>query len=703
VKGGIGAGALYLPTALNKDLRMHLFLLALGCGDPDDTATPCTETAWFLDADGDGHGGDERIDACEAPAGYTAQSTDCDDDDATANPDGTEVCDGADNDCNGEIDDDATDAVTFYADADGDGFGDAATPVMACEEAEGVTADDTDCDDTAATAYPGADEICDGLDNSCDGETDGVLYPGDFASLAEAVDATDPGGLLCIAAGDYDESLHLEGEDIRVGGFGVDQTRLNGTGTSTAALVIYDSPGSEVFHMSFLDARLLATDGVTLRSLEVSGSDGSRRAMEVDDTTATFEDVDFVDHHLERAYAGTFYGLLFVEDSELTWTGGRFADNSMDLSSTSGTFLRAEGIGQFKTSTVTLDGVVVEDNLVTVENNGAASGVLYAFNEGVFLAREADLSFVDVDFKNNEGHCVSGNTQGTASSTCRALWSIESSSTLHHSGGEMSGNLATSDATTGAYVTLTQNLHTEVTTSDVRVFGNELDASGAYGSCVLLANQNVVGDWTRVSFIDNRVDCGQGEAYGMMNNTSGETTLQNTVMTGNELTTEGVAYVLLRFHADPIRVVNSTFHGNEVHGDKAYSGVFYLGSNEDYAFQNNVVSENSLTTNETTGAYYGAAVLWSFAVKNTAYNSFVGNTSTSGNQFADHSKALDLIGTDNNAALEPDYVDVSDADPLNWDLSLQSGSALIDAGDPSIDDADGTTSDIGAYGGPQSF
>ena len=310
---------------------------------------------------------------------------------------------------------------------------------------------------------------------------------------------------------------------------------------------------------------------------------------------------------------------------------------------------------------------------------------------------------MDVDFKNNEGHCLAGNTDGTASSSCRALWSIESSSTLHHSGGEMSGNSVTSEAKTGAYATLTQNLHTEVSTSDVMVFGNDIEASGAYGSCVLLANQNVVADWTRLSIIDNSMDCGQGEAYGMMTNTSGETTIRNLVMNGNTATTAGVAHGLLRFHADPVSVVNSTIHGNEVEGNQAYAGVFYLGSNEAYAFQNNVVSDNSLTTNEATGAYYGAAVLWSFAIQNTAYNSFIGNTSTTGNQFADHSKARDLIGTDGNAALEPGYVDVSDADPMSWDVSLREGSALIDAGDPSVTDTDGTTSDIGAFGGADSF
>ena len=49
---------------------------------------------------------------------------------------------------------------------------------------------------------------------------------------------------------------------------------------------------------------------------------------------------------------------------------------------------------------------------------------------------------------------------------------------------------------------------------------------------------------------------------------------------------------------------------------------------------------------------------------------------------------------------DPLYTDDNDADPANWDLTLQGGSPLIDAGDPAILDTDGTVSDIGAYGGP---
>jgi hypothetical protein len=53
-----------------------------------------------------------------------------------------------------------------------------------------------------------------------------------------------------------------------------------------------------------------------------------------------------------------------------------------------------------------------------------------------------------------------------------------------------------------------------------------------------------------------------------------------------------------------------------------------------------------------------------------------------------------------NAQVDPLHVDTSAAASLAWDLHLDTASPLIDAGDPSIQDADGSPSDISAYGGP---
>ena len=80
-------------------------------------------------------------------------------------------CDGEDNDCDGQVDEDA-EFFHLYADGDSDGFGDPATTLRTCENIPGFTGDDSDCDDTDAHIHPGADETCDGIDNDCDALVD---------------------------------------------------------------------------------------------------------------------------------------------------------------------------------------------------------------------------------------------------------------------------------------------------------------------------------------------------------------------------------------------------------------------------------------------------------------------------------------------------------------------------------------------------
>ncbi|MBN2797847.1 MAG: putative metal-binding motif-containing protein [Deltaproteobacteria bacterium] len=144
-----------------------LAALLVGCGekespvdsgvddtdDTDDTDTP-------EDVDGDGYiaasdGGD-----------------DCDDHDATVHPDAGELCDGVDNDCDDLIDNDPVNGGDFFFDSDGDTYGDAAQTVSACAAPAGYVERSGDCDDTDASFNPGATELCDGVDNDCDGQLD---------------------------------------------------------------------------------------------------------------------------------------------------------------------------------------------------------------------------------------------------------------------------------------------------------------------------------------------------------------------------------------------------------------------------------------------------------------------------------------------------------------------------------------------------
>ena len=140
-------------------------------GEIDEDASDA-ET-WYADLDGDGYGGTRfTTEACEAPGGYTSDSSDCDDLDDSAYPGGTEVCDDADNDCDGDTDEDAADQETWYADTDGDGYGDSGSTTTSCDQPSGYTDDDNDCDDDDADVNPAATEVCNEVDDDCDGDTD---------------------------------------------------------------------------------------------------------------------------------------------------------------------------------------------------------------------------------------------------------------------------------------------------------------------------------------------------------------------------------------------------------------------------------------------------------------------------------------------------------------------------------------------------
>ncbi len=141
--------------------------------------------AYFQDADGDGFGNASlELDTClsVAPGGYVDNNQDCDDSDPELNPGAGEICDGLDNNCNGMADEDLA-VFTYFADTDGDSFGNESVTLSSCEvnPPAGYAVEGQDCDDNNAFVYPGAPELIDNLDNDCDGlidETIGTNEPG---------------------------------------------------------------------------------------------------------------------------------------------------------------------------------------------------------------------------------------------------------------------------------------------------------------------------------------------------------------------------------------------------------------------------------------------------------------------------------------------------------------------------------------------
>ncbi|MCB9778899.1 MAG: putative metal-binding motif-containing protein [Alphaproteobacteria bacterium] len=166
---------------------------APGAGIEDDTGVGGHDSGcdaplvWAMDADDDGYGtAADTVEACDAPDGFVDNTSDCDDADPAVHPGADERCNGIDDDCDGVVDPDgALDATTCHVDGDGDGYGDPSATADACDCTDGLVDDDTDCDDTDASVFPGASEVpYDGIDQACDGDAGEYDRDGDGYNLA---------------------------------------------------------------------------------------------------------------------------------------------------------------------------------------------------------------------------------------------------------------------------------------------------------------------------------------------------------------------------------------------------------------------------------------------------------------------------------------------------------------------------------------
>ena len=161
------------------------------CGGDIDEKDAVNCSKFYADADKDGFGATAMLAClCKPDSLYAATvAGDCDDQQAKANPQAKEACDGFDNDCDSAVDEvNAVGCVAGWTDADGDGFGDIQKTACVCALAPPYTVNKGgDCNDGKKTVFPGASEVCNGEDDDCEGGIDeegatgcsAFLYDGD--------------------------------------------------------------------------------------------------------------------------------------------------------------------------------------------------------------------------------------------------------------------------------------------------------------------------------------------------------------------------------------------------------------------------------------------------------------------------------------------------------------------------------------------
>jgi len=260
-----------------------------------------------------------------------------------------------------------SDDCTHWPDADGDGWGDPeGEAVVVCNPGEGYADNDQDCDDT--TPLLGGEELCDLVDNDCDGEVDEGEAPlaldGEVVdSLQALIDAAEPGATVPVCEGTYAGGVVIE-NNLTLRGAGTDRSTLEG-----GAPVIWITGGE-----------------VTLEGLRIRGGSGTNPDPE------EYEDV----------YGG---GVLAYDAERLTLSGCLVEDNSADRGG--GVAALSLGALHIEDSTITGNTASLYGGGVSIERTEATlSGAVISDNNaseaGGLRLFSSDVSMVGAEIRDNQ-------------------------------------------------------------------------------------------------------------------------------------------------------------------------------------------------------------------------------------------------------------------------------------------------------------
>ncbi|MCP4808912.1 MAG: hypothetical protein GY913_00315 [Proteobacteria bacterium] len=665
-------------------------------------------TTYWVDIDEDDYGdSDLPTEACSLPTGYAEIDGDCDDSEPAANPGEIEICDTIDNDCDGAIDEpDAADASTWYADTDGDGFGDADSSTPSCTQPSGYVGDDTDCDDTDGDTNPGADEYCDGHDDDCDGDIDedDALdattwyrdadadgygdatstdidcdqpsgYVGDATDCDDLDDTSYPGGVEVCDGADNDCNGTIDDNPTDGDTYYADSDG-DGTGDPDSTTVACDTPSGYTDN----DWDCNDTDsGEPVVADVISGSTSG---------TGSFSDpLDSIQDAVDRSsecvivmqgtyeeevdLSGTYIDVTGVEGSDLTWIDPDYSVCSAAAlaSGTCASWAPAVTVAGGSNATPSLSGFTISGGsgyatVTTASTTCADSSVstgdaansglntctvdIYEFCGGGIYIEGDDPSFSDLIIIDNmlpeyEQYKVPGDSW-------YQIWTYSYGGGLCVDGGT-------------------------ATLSDVEIYENFADQGGG----IYVGNSGSV-DVTSSYIMANEAADGAG-----VNGDNGDATFENMVLAFNDADTDGGG--AFQTSGGTFTFTNVTAAGNTSSTSGSARGdALYTSSGATTYVYNSIFQGDS--------ANY---IAYSGGTTGGTYNDWY-NSSTGGGAYGWTAGTGDL-------ATNPKFTSFShDGNYNNDDLTLKSTSPAIDAGDPATaySDVDGSTNDMGAWGGPGS-
>ena len=576
-------------------------------------------------------------------------------------------------------------------DADGDG----------APWGEDYEAVDADCDDSDAGIHPGAEELCDGVDNDCDGVADNRPDgDGDGATLCdEYPDCDDADGTVHPAwvdpngtggPGTEDEPFALLSDAIESEHCGVVLMR-EGIYHEGQAIEIGSGP-----------VELISVDGHL--AAEVNGG-GLHPLFSVAGDEVTFVDVMFQDGFAESTAGGvhaagtvgfegcTFMynrsnsgaGAVLVEEAELTVEGCQFLMNS----GSEGGGIATWGSGGVDAELVTIGATDF------VGNNGLYGGGIYT--------TDVELHMEDVRFILNDAMYGAGGM-------------ILESAEVSLDGCSFQGNTGPAEGDGGAAGLGVMGV------DEMSVVASLFDQNEALYAAGVYAEDSTVR-FTDTTFRNNR----SGTAGGALAAAIAMFDLDGCALSHNEAVSTGGAIDLgpgsyafvdqssflgnraedggaVNVRDSTAEFTNVVFDANEGNGAAVYHDGGPVLLDHVTAFDNRGAGDSGAIVVEQTPAE--VTITNSIFAENAQYALVCEGEGLSIDYSDVYSSSGDLFSTGcvaemaNNILEEPMFsLSAANLDPLDDDLSLQLLSPCVDAGDPAFTDTDGTRADMGAYGG----